>query len=441
VKTHGEPRAGAFALPVWVSLLTRTLVPAVTLAVLHSTPLEAQQGAGFQSMNPDISAIGDFLVDLSPEDPRVTEDGNRFSLREVELGIQAAVDPFFRADLFLGLHAGEIEVEEAYLTALALPGELQVRFGRFHLPLGKVNLTHRPELLTVEYPLVLRTWFGAEGFSGTGIGASRIFAPLGFFQELQFFILNGIEGEGHAHGAHEDDHDHGHGLGDPDHGPLGDIIAGGPERSGLEQLGFLGHLRSFADLTPAANLEVGISAGVGSVERYLPLPAGTPGTEEGPDVFRAYPTQRLYGANAIVRWRPPARGLYRSFRWEVEAFGQDGPESRVWGGFTQAQWQLGRRSHVGARLDAVQLPGGQEVEVYGEGVGRHVHFYREDGGEWRQAASGTFTFFPSEFSRFRVMLNGPGARDGREAEPGGPPSRPPSPSDLIGPTPSEGGVT
>lgn len=402
MKTHREPRAGGRGSPVLL-LLARAFVPALTLAVLDSAPVEAQQGPRSQSMNPDISAIGDFLVDLSPGDPRVTEDENRFSLREVELGIQAAVDPYFRADIFLGLHAGEIEVEEAYLTALALPGELQVRFGRFHLPMGKVNLTHRPELLTVEYPLVLRTWFGAEGFSGTGISASRIFAPLGFFQELQFFVLNGIEGEGHAQGAHGDDHGHGHGPGDDDHGPLADLIAGGPDRSGLEQFGFLGHLRSFADLTSAANLEVGISAGVGSVERYRPLPVGTPGTGDV-DVFRTYPTQRLFGANAIVRWRPPARALYRSFRWEVEGFGQDGPESRVWGGFTQAQWQLGRRSHVGARLDAVQLPGGQEVEVFGEGAGRHVHFYREDGGEWRHAASGTLTFFPSEFSRFRVML-------------------------------------
>ncbi|MEX0843085.1 MAG: hypothetical protein WD960_04250 [Gemmatimonadota bacterium] len=362
--------------------------------------LEAQQPT---SLNPDISVIGDVLADLSPGEPRFSEDGARFSLREVELALQAAVDPFFRADFFLGVHGDEIGVEEAYLTALALPGELQARLGRFHLPLGKANLTHRPELLTVEYPLAIRTYFGPEGFSGSGVGVSRILAPFGFFQEVQLFVLNGIESEGHAHDLDLD-------LDHSEHqAPMGsrseELVVGGPERSGREQFGFLAQLRQFHDLTPAANIELGVSVATGSVERYLPPATGEatagPG---GPDVMRHFPTQRLYAAHAVFRWRPPGRGLYRSFRWEVETFGHDGPESRVWGGFSQAQWQTGRRTYLGGRLDAVQLPGHQDVELHGEGAGRHVDFYEGKGGEWRYAASGTLTFFPSEFSRFRLAV-------------------------------------
>ena len=69
---------------------------------------------------PDISAVGDFVADLSP-DGSTQENGARFAVREVELALQAAVDPYFRGDLFLGIHDGEIAIEQAYLTATALP--------------------------------------------------------------------------------------------------------------------------------------------------------------------------------------------------------------------------------------------------------------------------------------------------------------------------------
>jgi len=346
-----------------------------------------------QSLNPDISALGDFLIDFSPRTPTFPEEGTRFSLREIELGIQGAVDPYFRADIFLGLHGEGVSVEEGYLTALVLPGGLQARLGRFLLPMGKANLTHRPELLTIEYPLAIRTYFSDEGYRGTGASASRIFSAFGVFQELQLFLLNGIEGEGHAH-----DDDSGH-----DHGPAEDLVLGGPDRRGLEQLGSLAHLRTFLDLGSASNVEVGASFGIGAVERYVePASDAAPVRGERPDAFRSYRTQRLWGTNVIYRWRPPERGLYRSFRLEGEGFVHDGPEAPAFGGFAQTQWQLGRRTYLASRFDAVQRPGSQHVEAHGQGTGRHVHFDTDPGGEWMQAASAYWTFFPSEFSRLRL---------------------------------------
>jgi len=354
-----------------------------------------------QSLNPDISVIVDFLADLSPTEPSFTDDGQRFSLREVELGLQAAVDPFFRGDAFLALHGREIEIEEAYLTALALPGELQARIGRFALPMGRVNLTHRPELLTLEYPLVIRTYFGEEGYSGTGLAASRIFAPLGFFQSIELFVLNGVEGESHDHGEGDghpphDGHDHGEET-------AGDLRVGGEGRRNLEQVGALMHLRNYVDLSTATNLEVGMSWAGGTVERYRRLGPGDLSADDPPaDVFRIFAAQHVWGINAVVRWRPPDRGLYRSFVWNTEAIVQDGPESRVWGGFTQVQFQVGRRTYVGGRLDSVLSPGYHQVEVFGEGTERHLHWLHSVGGEGLHAGSGSVTFFPSEFSRFRI---------------------------------------
>src|SRR5688572_13194482 len=101
----------------------------------------APRGGG--SLNPDLSVLADLVVDLSPDEATL-EGGDRIQLREIEIGLQGSVDPYFRYDAFLGLHGEGIEVEEAYATTLALPRGLQAKLGRFLLPMGKVNLTHLP---------------------------------------------------------------------------------------------------------------------------------------------------------------------------------------------------------------------------------------------------------------------------------------------------------
>ena len=379
---------------------SRFVALALASSFLFPASAKGQGTPPLQSLNPDISIIGDFLADLSPEEPRVNENHRRFSLREIELAAQAAVDPYFRADFFLGVHEGELDVEEAYLTALSLPGELQARLGRIALPLGKVNVTHRPELLTPEYPLVIRRYFGSEGLSGTGIGVSRIIAPLGFFQEIEVFVLNGFDLGGQVEG-HSDGTEGGGPSDHADSAVPGELRVGGETRRGLDQLAVLGHLRSFYDLSAATNIEVGLSGGVGTVERFRGATSDRP-LEAPLDVIRTFLAQRYYGMNTAVRWRPPGQALFRSFIWSTEWLGQSGPESLVWGGFSHAEWQTGRRTYLGARFDAVQTPGSQEVVLFREEADRQVALEALDGGEWMYSASAGLTFFPSEFSRFRL---------------------------------------
>jgi hypothetical protein len=142
---------------------------------------KAQQGQGQQQgqggptnarLLPDISAVGDLVADLSPKGS-TQESGDRFSVREVEVAIQAAVDPYFRGDIFLGISDLEgIGLEQAYLTATSLPWGLEVRLGRYLMPVGKQNTTHRHDLHTVDYPYVIQRFFGEEGLKGTGVYAS-----------------------------------------------------------------------------------------------------------------------------------------------------------------------------------------------------------------------------------------------------------------------------
>ena len=103
----------------------------------------------FQSFNPDISVIGDFVgryVDSEkrermPDGSRENED--RFQMREVEMAFSSPVDPFGRADIFVHTHEHDGEWHtglcEGYMTLLTLPHDTQARIGKFRSAFGKAN--------------------------------------------------------------------------------------------------------------------------------------------------------------------------------------------------------------------------------------------------------------------------------------------------------------
>lgn len=369
-----------------------------------TTPPPPMMGPQRQSANarllPDISLLGDMIADFSP-DGSTQEGGSRLGIRELELGLQAAVDPYFRADAFLGISDLEgIAIEEAYLTTLSLPWSLQVKAGRFHLPFGKQNLTHRPELHTIEYPYVIQRFLGEEGGKETGVWVSRIMAPLGFYQELQLVATNSFGGGGHGHGHADEGHD------------AVEIEAAEPANQDLDGLGYLARFRNYWDLSQAANVELSASAATGKVARGV-MCVNDALDEEGP--CPGLPTginarTSLVGADFTFRWRPLAEGLYRSFIFQAEWMRQlnekdpalfdvpagleaeyEGPTRDFDGAYAMARWQLTRRGYIGARYDWLQDP-----ELDGTTV---------------KAASGYLTFFPSEFSKLvagfeRVMPNG-----------------------------------
>jgi hypothetical protein len=299
---------------------------------------------------PDISVVADLLTDLSPDGSTIGE-GDRFQLREIELAFQGSVDPYFRYDAFFGVHPEEFEIEEGYATTLALPADLQVKAGKFHLPFGKVNLTHRPELHTIDYPLYIQSYFGEEGLSSTGIWASWIGAPLGFFQELSLAATNGVEEHAHEEGEEEPEEETAEGK------DLFDDLA--------DRL-WVAHFKNSIDLTPASNLEVGAS--------------WTSSATDDPQRVRT----TLWGLDAIWRWKPLAMAKYRSAIVQAEAAWRDepGPVEERFGAFVFGQYQLTRRIHVGGRYDVVEPA---EVEA------GTVH-----------AGQAVLRYFPTEFSQLRL---------------------------------------
>ncbi len=240
---------------------------------------------------PDISAVGDLVGDFS-DDGSTQEDASRFRVREVELALQAAVDPYFRGDVFIGLNDVEgVSIEQAFMTTTALPA-VELRLGRFLMPFGKINLTHRHDLHMVEYPWVVQRFLGPEGLKATGLYVSHVFAPFGFYQEVLVTTVDRLaEAE--------------------------DLIADEPPSRDIEGLGVSARLRNYWDLSEAANLEV--SASVMTGRREQPFDFGP--TPVDPDINAVLTRQTMYGADVTYRWRPLQQGLYKSFIVQAEFSG------------------------------------------------------------------------------------------------------------------------
>jgi hypothetical protein len=324
------------------------------------------QGATNPRLLPDISAVGDMVADLSP-DGSTQEGGERFAVREVEVAIQAAVDPYFRGDIFLGISDEEgIAIEQAYLTATALPGQLEARLGRFLMPFGKQNTTHRHDLHTVEYPYVIQKFFGPEGLKGTGLYASRVFAPLGFYQEV---IVTAVDRFGEA--------------------PEDLVVSEAPNKK-LSGLGYSARLRNYWDINESTNLELSFSGITGKREMPLDVDA---------DINAVNARQSVLAADVTYRWRPLQRGLYKSLILQAEVMHQrtnQSPSVQILspgeqsfaisraasdytGGYAFGRYQIAQRGFLGARFDYVEDP--------------------DRGGANTRAASGYLEFFPSEFSK------------------------------------------
>ena len=312
---------------------------------------------------PDISVVGDMIGDLSP-DGSTQEDGTRFGIREVELAMQAAVDPYFRGDVFLGYSDAEgVHIEQAFLTTTAIQG-IELRLGRFMMPVSKINTTHRHDLHTIEYPWVIQAFLGAEGSKGTGFYLSRIFAPFGFYQEIQLTAVDRFGEPGDA------------------------LLAEDAPNKELAGLGFSARLRNYWDLSEAANIEVSASAATGRIEQ--PFDFGLLPPAVGVNAVTA--RQSLLGADLTFRWRPLQQGLYKSFIAQLELLRQvnerstdpdyQGPNADFDGAYAFARWQLTRRLYLGARYDWLEDP--------------------LSGGATLNAGSGYLEWFPSEFSKLMV---------------------------------------
>ena len=330
--------AAVLSLPGVVSAQTP---PPATPAEPPIQPVQVVQqpmpAGGGRVFNPDMSVIANFLG-TGGKNPRNLSPA--FQLTEVEIALQAVVDPFARADFFLSATPEGLEVEEGYITFTALPAGLLMKVGKMRAQFGKVNTLHTHSLPYADRPLVSQNLFGGEGgLSDAGVSVSKLFATRALY----------LEGIGEVYAGQTE-------------------VFQSPERS---RLNYVGRVRGYRDITEGTNIDFGFSAAHGST------------ADIGPDA-----NKNVYGIDATFRYRPLRRAIYKRFQartemmWSRQRFDTTlAPTEKAFGWYGLAEYQFARRWYLGARVD------------------RSGHLL--DGSQVDTGQSGFLTFWPSEFSQIR----------------------------------------
>ncbi len=296
-------------------------------------------GSAAKALNPDISAIGDF-ISVAGHNP--VQPSPSLQMHESELGFQAIIDPYARGDFFLSFGEEGVNLEEGYITFTALPAGLVAKVGKMRAAFGKVNTLHNHVLPWVDRPLVTNNMVGGEdGIDDAGVSIQRIFAaPKGVFLEATGQLFRGDSGNAQSPLFHA---------------------------STKNDVSTVAHLRSYKDITESTNLDLGLSYARGH-------------NDQGGNFLT-----QLYGIDATLRWKPLRRSIYHSFVGRSELIWsqrqQFPSEQRAFGFYTSGDYQLGRRWFLGGRFDR---------------SGRSEFANLTDTG-----TSALLTYWPSEFSQVR----------------------------------------
>jgi hypothetical protein len=285
-------------------------------AQLAQTQTYGGASSNAKLLNPDISLIGDFIGTAGHNN---VSPSPSLQMHETEVGMQAIIDPYARADAFISFGETGVNVEEAYVTFSSLPAGLLMKVGKMRADFGKVNTIHNHALPFIDRPLVTNNLVGGEdGIDDAGISLSRFLpAPKDWFLEGTAQVFRGDS----------------------------DGVFTAYRR---EDLSVVGHLRAYRDLSESTNLDLGVSYARGSSSGLL--------TASNPSAFFT----NIYAADATLRWKPLRRAIYHSFLFRNELFwsarDQLSPVNvfqtqHAFGFYSDAEYSVNRRWTLGGRFD------------------------------------------------------------------------------------------
>jgi hypothetical protein len=332
-------------------MLTSSPVPAAAQPAAQVAQTQTFGGASGNAklLNPDISLIGDFIGTAG----RNTVSPSRsLELHESEVGLQAIIDPYARADAFISFGETGVNVEEGYVTFTSLPAGLLLKVGKKRADFGKVNTIHNHALPFIDRPLVTNNLVGGEdGIDDAGFFLSRFLpAPKDWFLEGSAEVLRGDSA---------------------------DVF----QASRRQDVSVVGHLRAYRDLSESTNLDLGLSYARGHNNAGI-------GTSFDASRFLT----NLYSADATLRWKPLRRAIYNSFLFRTELVWSARNQlsaavpslfqtQHAFGMYSNAEYRVNRRWTVGGRFDR---------------SGHATDARLTDSG-----FSGILTYWPSEFSQIR----------------------------------------
>ncbi|MDO8501983.1 MAG: hypothetical protein Q7S20_09065 [Gemmatimonadaceae bacterium] len=379
-KADSAARADSIAL---VHELEKELgKPAGDSGAAAQTPPHASGGymnIGFVSLTdagwstePDIGSL-----ERGDHDPQV----RGFTIPNTELALDGAVDPYFKgfSNIVFKLDKnGEtgVELEEAFVLTTSLPANLQLKAGQFFTEFGRQNPQHPHSWAFVDQPLVLNRMFGPDGLRSQGLRVSWL-APTPFYTEALLSIVNSAGGATSSFRSEESPEIHG---------------GRATERAvrGLQDMLIVPRLATSFDLTETQTLLLGASAAF------------------GPNNSGSSARTRIYGVDGYWKWKPAAaqqgfpfismqgEALLRRYD-AAERVSADVPTVTLpnetlkdRGAYAQVLWGIKPRIVAGLRGDWAR---GDDASFDSE--------LRAD----RFRVSPNFTWYPTEFSKFRVQYN------------------------------------
>ncbi|MFZ5861353.1 MAG: zinc-regulated TonB-dependent outer membrane receptor [Nitrospirota bacterium] len=338
------------------------------------------QGTG-PRFNPDMSLDGLFAAGASTAPDLETlqtgaHDPNQrgFTAQNLELTLSGNVDPYFAAigHLIFGIdREGEsfLEVEEAYITSTALPANLQLRAGQFFTQFGRLNPQHPHAWAFVDQPLINGRLFGGDGMRGLGMQVAYLL-PLPVYAEALIALQNS-QGETMFSFRNA-----------PDEILFGRTLI---ERrvEGIGDLAITPRLAASFNPSDAQTVLVGVSGAF------------------GPNSSGESARTQIYGIDLYYKWKPVQTVKGWPFvAWQTELMRReyenaaDGtfPEEQLRdrGGYTQVTWGFTPRWVAGLRGEYVVGENGDVTDPLRE---RRVR------------VSPNLTFYPSEYSKWRVQYN------------------------------------
>jgi len=311
-------------------------------------------------------------------------DPNRdgFTVQQVELSAEAAVDPYFDARSFIvftvdDMGDSNVEVEEAYLTTRTLPWGLQVKAGQFFTEFGRHNHTHPHTWAFLDQPVIISRMFGRDSLRSQGARLSWLL-PVPWFSELTVGLQN-------AGGATVNSF-----LAKGAAGIDGIVAVGGHplidrQVKNVGDLLYLGRWLNGFDVSPSTSVNLGVSG------------------LWGPNTSGNTTNTSILGVDFYLKWQSlyaqrgfPFVSLQSEFINRRYVAGDPGDPTREalkdWGAYGQLLWGFKTGWVSGLRFDYADASGGLD---------RPSDFLRDR----RKRVSPNLTWYPTEFSKFRVQYN------------------------------------
>jgi len=273
-----------------------------------------------QALNPNISMGGDFFAGYSSSKSEfvnkpgdISYGNRRFDMREIELSLQAPLDPFTRGKAFISISKEEIAIEEAYMEWLNLPLNMNLKAGIFYAEYGPLNRYHDHALPQFDRPRALVNYFSNAGLGGWGFSFNFMLPNLLFADASNFDLA---------------------------------VMNGGNDLSftsqGKYNLLTVGQFKNYYDLSRDTYLEFRLS--------------GAAGRNDPDEKYNSY----IGSLGMILKWVPVGRSKYRTVDWKTEFlygyYEELLKNIKSKGFYSSLQYKLNAKYWLSGRIGYSELP-------------------------------------------------------------------------------------